>query len=634
MKRLLVSVILSVFFVPDVLAQQPYDAASIPAALREEANAVKRMEEVVVKVKDKGKAVVNTKYAITVLNESGERQAVFAERYSKLISVKSIEGTLYDAKGNKIRSLKKSEVSDISDTDESSLADDGRARIHDFGYHFYPFTVEYEYNMVFDGIFYFYSWTPVEGLHMSVQQSSVQVECPADYEFRYKAFNYPAEPVKSQTDKSTRYFWEIKDVAAVRPEKYTGPWYDLTPVVRMAPADFEFQGYTGSMRNWLEFGKFIYTLNNGRDVLPDKVKQDVHRLTDAVSDPKEKVRILYDYLQKSTRYISVQLGIGGWQTFDAKYVAGNGYGDCKALTNYLYSILKEAGIKSFYTLIYAGRGADDIVTDFPSSQFNHIILCALTGKDSTWVECTSSTLPAGYLGDFTSNRHALLVDENGGTLVKTPAYSENDNLLIRNISGTLDAGGKLHASIETSYQAEQYDMMEKMLHIKTRDKQLEALKEMLPLSSFDATEISYQEIRNALPVVRESLTLSIASYASITGKRLFINPNLLSRSGQKLNEREKRKYRIYLRSAYTDIDTVRISLPPGFSVESKPENKEILSEFGSYYAHTELSGGSLLYIRKLIRKTGVFPPEKYAALAGFLNAIYKADRESIVFVKE
>lgn len=52
-------------------------------------------------------------------------------------------------------------------------------------------------------------------------------------------------------------------------------------------------------------------------------------------------------MQQNTRYISIQLGIGGWQPFDAEYVAQKKYGDCKALTNYMFSLLKEAALDQF-----------------------------------------------------------------------------------------------------------------------------------------------------------------------------------------------------------------------------------------------------------------------------------------------
>ena len=79
----------------------------------------------------------------------------------------------------------------------------------------------------------------------------------------------------------------------------------------------------------------------------------------------------------------------------------------------MYSILKEAGIVSYYAVVRAGKNANYITEDFPSQQFNHVILCVPVEKRFCLVECTSQTMPAGYLGDFTSDRYALLVDETG-----------------------------------------------------------------------------------------------------------------------------------------------------------------------------------------------------------------------------
>jgi len=615
-------------------AQSNYAVSLIPAGMLDNANMVKRQERMQLEIKGVDKAVLQVTYALTILNEAGDDYAQFSESYSKLISIKSVEGALYDASGKKLRSTKKSDFKDFSDTDESSFADDSRVRMHNFYHRMYPYTVEYSYELHFDGLFFLPGWIPIEAPNMSVLNSRLEVKAPADYKLRYKLFGSAAEPALSDKSGDRLYAWQVSNLPAIAQEPFMNAWHENTVSVFLAPSKFSFQGYEGNMNDWQSFGKFFYELNAGRDKVPDQIREKIKGLVAGEQDLRRKVEKIYSYVQQSTRYISIQLGLGGWQTFDAQYVATKGYGDCKALTNYMHALLKEAGIPSKVALIRAGRRSIDIITDFPSNQFNHIILCVPYENDSIWIECTSSTLPAGYLGDFTSNRHALLIDETGGYLVRTPDYREEMNLQERNISAVLQADGKLELQSTTRYQAEKFDEVQHMITISSEAKRQEALKEDLPFTTVDIKKAEYRELKKRHPVVEEVLELVVPVFATSSGKRMFFMPNLLSRSSLKLPEKHTRKYPFRLLGAFTETDTAIIKIPDGYSPEVNPEPVNIRSPYGTYQSSVSITGNRLTYVRSFSRKSGIFPSAEYPVLAAFLNKVYKADRDTVVLVKK
>lgn len=615
-------------------AQADLNITEIPAALLVNANAVVRNAVTNIEIRNEGKAIITNQYVVTVFNPGGNKYASMDLQYDKLISIRSFSGNLYDASGKRIRSLKKGDITDQSATSSYSLADDNRVRSHNFNYQNYPYTVEYETAVEYNGIFYFPSWTPVEDENLSVQQSQLQVQMPLNYTIRYKTFNYNKEPEIATGKDSKTLQWKVENLVPVKSEAFSVPWFECTPSVFLAPTSFRLQDYNGTMTDWATFGKFLYTLNAGRDKLPDNVKSKVHALTDGLASTPAKVKILYEYLQQNTRYISVQLGIGGWQTYDANYVASNGYGDCKALSNYMYSLLKEAGIKSYYTLIKAGEHNQSFIPDFPSNQFNHVIVCVPQDKDTIWLECTSQTEAPGYLGSFTGNRNALIIKEDGGVLVKTPGYTKTENLQIRKINSVLDLEGNLTLNIDTKYQAEQQDDVDGLLHGLSKELIAEYLKDKLSIPSYDILKFDYTQNKNGLPSVNEKLEVKAYNFATVTGKRIFITPNILNRSGTKIQDHDKRINPIRLSIEYTDIDTVEIKVPEGYVPESLPAGEGFDTKFGKFGTSFSFEPGRIIYIRHMQRNSGYYPATDGDALKKFYDAIYRSDRARIVLVKK
>jgi hypothetical protein len=610
-----------------------YAVSKISPALLKNAHVVKRMEEMRFEVVSLNKARLYEKFALTILDENGDDYAILFKRYDKLRSIESIEGRLYDANGNKLKSLKKGDIEDRSGVSGESLMEDDRIKVHSFFYKAYPYTVEYEIEMTMNTTYIFPGWIPQPTEKYAVEQSSCMISCPADFTFRYKAFNYKGEPAIGQEKNNKTYYWEVKNLSPIEDEYASPDWRTLTTCVFFSPDKFKIDDYTGDLSSWQNFGKFIYQLNYGRDKLPDEVKLQVHQLSDGLKDTKEKVRVLYEYMQKNTRYISIQLGIGGLQPFDATYVATKSYGDCKALCNYMYSLLKEANIKSDYTLIKSGDGENYFMPDFPSDQFDHIILFVPLQKDTMWLECTNQTLPAGYLGAFTCDRYALAVDEDGGKLVHTPKYRMNDNLQIRKIKAELGDEGTLTSTIFTKYNGLQQDLVHGLINSLSKDKVKEFLNEEFDFGTYDVNKFDYKQNKSRNPAIEETLDVSVSNYATITGKRLFIIPNVMNRSQKKLKTEEERKHDIELSPEYKDVDSVEIEIPKGYEPESIPQPVTIETKFGKYASSIKLSENKISYYRTLEQFGGTFPAKDYTDLVNYYDAVYKADRNKAVFVK-
>lgn len=613
---------------------QNFAAATIPDSLKKKAYAVIRMSETTFEYISES----NTNYAlhnvVTILDEKGKEDAVLFIAYSKFKEVSSITGTLYDSEGNKVRTLKSSEIQDFGSTGEENLADDVRYKRHEFSCFNYPYTVEYNISIKYNSSFFFPTWVPQNATDLSVEKSSITLNLPLDYPLHYKAFNLNIAPEISEVKNRKYYKWQVENLPAKKTEDYSPEWEYTTESILFAPHSFQLGKYSGSMETWSEFGKFIYDLNKDRDKLQATTVAKIHSITDPLPDQRSKVLALYKYMQKSTRYVSVQMGIGGWQTAEASFVAKSGYGDCKALVNYMYSLLKEAGITSCRALVKAGQNAHTFHADFPSNQFNHVILCVPLEHDSVWLECTDPNLPGGYLSGFTSDRYCLLLTENGGKLVRTPKYELQENVQQRKIKANFLEGADLQTSIQTIYSGLQQDNLFSIIHNINKERVTKKLKEELEFPTYELDSFYFDEKSENIPTIEEKLFLRVKNYASVSGKRLFILPNIYTRSNRKLSNEDKRLNPIIFRNEYLDIDSVEIIIPSGFIAEHIPADQKLSSPFGTYTTHTSILTDRIWYTRRMTYLSGEFPAAQYAELQNWYSGIYKNDREKVVLVKK
>lgn len=612
-----------------------YPVSAIPEALKKNVNVVVREDETVFKINSKRSSTVHFHFVATIFNTNGRAYAEHAISYDKKTKVRDLRAVVYSAEGEVIKKLKSSEIADRSAFDGFSLFTDNRVKSFDLSQGAYPYTVEYEYDLDYDFLYVIDGSTAIGSEKMSVEHFKYQLVYPLELKPRYKTRNVSGEPVVSKIDDKTESItWKLDNIAPIQIEPMASI-ENFRVSISAAPSVFEYDGYGGNMSNWEEIGKWQKSLNEGRDVLPEETKKKVRELTAGLKTNEEKAKVLYEYMQSKTRYVSIQLGIGGWQPFDAATVDKTGYGDCKALSNYMVTLLKEAGIKAYYSKIYAGAGAKGIDPSFPSTSSNHIIVAVPSDKDTTWLECTSQRAPFGYLGSFTDNRYAIMVTENGGRLVKTTRYPGEINIQSRIADVELDATGNAKARVITNYSGLQFENggLDYVLDVSKED-QKKWLQNHTSIPTFVVNDFTITNKKAKIPTATVQMNLILNKYASVSNKRIFMTPNLMNRSSFIPEKVDSRKSSFVLKTAYTDIDTIRYHIPENIYPEFLPPDTKLTSRFGTYEAGFKLDQGSLIYVRKMTRKDGEFPPEAYQELIDFYKGVNKADNTKLVFLNK
>lgn len=504
------------------------------------------------------------------------------------------------------------------------MYEDNRVKIIDPKCATYPFTVEYTYQIESKQTFELPSWDH-DSENTSYENSTFVVKVPTGYSFRYKEYNLSKGVVKSNTDGKDIYTWSLNNLKARVDEPLSSITKPDYPLAELAPNNFEVGETKGSCESWKEIGKWSTTLIEGKDKLPESTIAKMKEITSGCKTEFEKVKTIYEYMQQKTRYVSIQIGIGGWQPFDATVVDKFSYGDCKALSNYTKALLNSVGIKSYYTLVKAEARSNSTDESFPSNQFNHAIVCVPINKDTIWLECTNQRLPCGFNGDYTDDRQVLLVDGDNSKLVRTRSYPASENCINRHANVTLTDETSGVAEVHAEYKGLCYEEILPIYYADNADKKKEAT-ERIELPSFTLDNFLYTENKSQHPSFDEKLNISVTNYIHKLVNDISLLPlNFMNKLTSIPEKVRNRKTDLCIRRPYMENDTVVYKMPNGYKVTELPEKTEITGKFGSYTAKTALQGSSIIYIRHFELFKGVFPPEAYSEFRDYLEQISTAD---------
>jgi len=613
-------------------AGQNYAVKLIDTALLRNANAVVREHTEKIEINSVDEIVYTTRCAITILNEKGKSYADLRVYYSSISHVQSIDGWQYDAEGDEIASLKKKNVHDVGIVD-NNFFDDNRVKFFRFDNVAYPYTVVFETEEKLDCTFRVPSWYPQPGFDVAVESADLEVTSVAGINIRWKALYIPDDKNGPVTQTRPGYLKaDVHHLPAQRqPDRLTPENPSPLPELVLAVDNCAISDFKGKMTTWAEFGKLIYDVNANRDQLPVEMRQKVHALTDTCATSAGKIAVLYEYLKRNTRYVSIQLGIGGWQTFEASFVAEKGFGDCKALSNYMKAMLKEAGVSAYAVLVLAGEGHENyFIRDFPATRFNHMILCVPSPNDTTWLECTAKELPAGYLSSSTMNRDVLMLTPAGGVVVHTPHFDNDRNVLVRSAVVTFDKNNDLTATINCKYRGYWWDHESPRVVNEPKTKQELYFNHKYAIPTYTVSDFNVNNRLSVEPERNEQIKLIGSGNISIGGSHLFLSLAVFRNPVDEPFTTEKRTGDFRLSPGCRVIDTVVFHLPATCSIESNIKDIDMDFPFGSFHSKATLENNrTIRLVTRYDQKEGVYGADLYADFVKFckaINALYTFDK--------
>lgn len=573
-----------------------------------------------------GRLYSSVNVELKIWNRAGERYCTIQIPHSKLVKLSKIEANVKDASGLIIKKLQKGDIIDHSAISDFSLYEDDFIKEFTLKHNYYPYSICYSYELQEDAFIDISYWQPVLNRRVPTLYARLQIETPTDYKIFYTS-KFVKEAKTDTIGSLIKYEWEASYQSLIEPETSSPELTSFMPSVRVVPQNFNYS-LPGSFQSWQTFGNWHYRLLQGLSDLPESEKNLINDKIKGVTDTKEKIRILYHYLQDVTRYINITIETGGLKPYPASYVAANKYGDCKALSNYFKAVLEVAGIKSIYTKVFAGDQIVEIDKKFPSQQFNHIILCVPLPSDTLWLDCTSDGM-FNYTGTFIQGRDVFLIENENSRFVRTPALSSGGVAEIRKISIHPDLQNKAVAEFKNTYRGSQYETFLALAHTVSEADRQRIVRNNFVERGFELSDFRINETERDSPEIEFDYTAVSDKVYKVYGNDLIIE--VLPFSIPVFENPKKRKLPVQIDYPVFMIDSIQYEIPLEYSYKDKFQDFALKTDFGSYSIKSVLEGSNVKVVKSFLLLRGEYSLDRYNDFYKFLSKVIDVEGNSIIF---
>lgn len=609
---------------------QDYNVTSISENLLVNANAIIRDYSEDYTLNSVNDMTVKRSYVYTIMSSAGDDYSTIYIPYNPTTKVNNIKVEMLDATGKVIKTFAKKDFSDYTNNPSAGLYVDDRILVLRTISTKYPFTLKTSYETSTSNTVNLRNFSPIHSYNIALEKSNFTIANNSGIQIRTKINDKSLGKVSESKDGNV-WKYSYQNIPAITQEDLAPSLDYLVPNVEFSPEKFSLAGKEGDLTDWNSFGKWYYhqLIAPVSQITPD-ISAEVAALN-LTGTTSEKVKTLYQFMQNKTRYVLIAMGIGGWQPMPASDVAKKGYGDCKALTNYMRTLLTAAGIPSYYAVIYDDNSVISFDKDFPKLSGNHVILMVPTEKSPIWLENTSQRIAFNHLSYSSHNRNVLAVDENGIKIIDTPIYKpeESKEQLIAKVQ--LAEDGTISSNANFEFTGGQYDMNLRLFSLKNDEIQ-DALKNRHYNLQIDQIAIENLSNNRDHAKISYDLNLKAKNFSKKLGSDLFF-PSMPFYQAVTFTTNTERKLPFETSFPFQDDYEIEFTAPIGYKFADLPDTADFSTEFGSYSLAYKMNGEKLVVKRILTIKKGLYPKEKFKDYVEFRKKTASKDNTKILISK-
>ncbi|WP_155651461.1 DUF3857 domain-containing transglutaminase family protein [Burkholderia stagnalis] len=356
-------------------------------------------------------------------------------------------------------------------------------------------------------------------------------------------------------------------------------------------------------------------------------------LTANASDPHDKARVLYDWVQANVRYVALFLGETAAAPHRVTDILRNRYGDCKDHVALFGAMLAAVGIRSEPVLLNLGAVYTlPSVPGYGGGAINHAI---------TWLpdlglyaDTTTAGIAFGYLPPIVMDRPALRVDT--GVLSRTPATQPRT----RSVRLAIDAA-RIDAQRYQSYVEDDgwtAELERTVFRRATRERIRQLAVERLRQSGLRGTAQLVTTDRTATDgpfgvtmtgtldhVVWPDGTSAVPALSSLTG-------GIATQVQAWLAEPVRTQPWVCIGGAFSE--SAQIALPAGVTVTDLPTDATVRDRYVDFASHYVFDAGArVVQVTRRLRAhfdRQVCTPDDYAAMRASLERIERDTQAQIV----